>query len=613
MEQSPYTSESVFDTQTLFIADTWVKTEKQHLLQNVLFWLERIFIIIALLMFIRTLLSPTVWQLWTMTVINIASLGVYRVALTWGRQGRTIAGSRLIIITLMMNAVGMAVLFDKLLVAYGIMGSLIALLASVLISVRTGYIFSLAFTITGLLILLLQEYNLLTTTYPTSNATRNIADVSIYVFSVLIGMYLVTLNQEGTRRALKQLIARSNELKSMNKRLGHEIVERKRAETALAELNTSLEAQVATKTSEIVAEKDKSDAILSSVGDAISVTNLAMQIQYVNQAFTKTTGYTAGEVIGQSIYMLFTENTLAEEKAFALNQEQCTGLQVEMVARRKDGRCYDAQVIIAPVRNAEGERIGYVFSQQDISHFKNLERARHRFITNVSHELRTPVTIIRLAVHLLEMNTEPEKLGRALDTLQKQSMVLERLIKDILEITSLDSGNVITVWEPVFLPALMDEVLLNYQSQLEAQNLAVHLQHLPEDVHPTLKGDQARLIQALQELLENAINFTPTGGDITIEAELTEDDVRLWATIAVRDTGPGIPIEEQFHVFDRFFRGSIAESGHIPGTGLGLSIVDEIMRAHGGRVTVESQPGAGSMFKLWLPVNEEAQNVTRNA
>jgi len=127
---------------------------------------------------------------------------------------------------------------------------------------------------------------------------------------------------------------------------------------------------------------------------------------------------------------------------------------------------------------------------------------------------------------------------------------------------------------------------------------------LPPDL-PVVKGDQARLEQALDEVVENAIVFTSglahsvSGGRVTIQVEAVEGEGATWVTVAVQDTGPGIPPEEQEKVFDRFFRGGLAESGHVPGVGLGLSIVQEIMRAHGGRVEMESG-NAGSTFTLWL-------------
>jgi signal transduction histidine kinase len=111
------------------------------------------------------------------------------------------------------------------------------------------------------------------------------------------------------------------------------------------------------------------------------------------------------------------------------------------------------------------------------------------------------------------------------------------------------------------------------------------------------------MFQALGEIVDNALAFTPAGGRVTLEAGTAERNRQTWVTVAVRDTGPGIPPQEQDKIFDRFFRGSLADSGQLHGTGLGLSIVHEIVRAHGGQVTVESGE-TGSTFTLWLPVVE---------
>jgi signal transduction histidine kinase len=120
---------------------------------------------------------------------------------------------------------------------------------------------------------------------------------------------------------------------------------------------------------------------------------------------------------------------------------------------------------------------------------------------------------------------------------------------------------------------------------------------------PSISGDPARLRQALSEIVENAINFTPPGGKITIVVGTKQTDDRLWVAMSVQDTGPGIPADEQPYVFERFFRGAMSESGNIPGTGLGLSISEAIIKAHGGRITVDSLIGWGSIFTVFLPVN----------
>jgi signal transduction histidine kinase len=209
------------------------------------------------------------------------------------------------------------------------------------------------------------------------------------------------------------------------------------------------------------------------------------------------------------------------------------------------------------------------------------------------------VTTIQLYTHLLQEGRRPGKARDYLHVIKAETDRLAHLIRDIIELTALDSGKAVTVWQSVSLPDLLDNLVTRYQDQAQASGLTLTCGPLPPD-WPAIRGDRARLAQALQELVENAILFTPPGGQVALEVETVEDEEQFWVTVAVRDTGPGISVEEQERIFDRFYRGRLAESGHTAGTGLGLSIVDEILRAHGGKVTVESVVGEGSMFRIWL-------------
>ncbi len=133
--------------------------------------------------------------------------------------------------------------------------------------------------------------------------------------------------------------------------------------------------------------------------------------------------------------------------------------------------------------------------------------------------------------------------------------------------------------------------------------LTIEITSLPPNL-PKVSGDSFRLGQALGEILLNAITFTPAGGRVTVFVETASKSGRTWITIAISDTGPGIPDDEREQVFDRFFRGRITDSGHIAGSGLGLSLANEIVRAHGGHMTVESKVGHGSTFTIWLLATE---------
>ena len=383
-----------------------------------------------------------------------------------------------------------------------------------------------------------------------------------------------------------------------------ELAERKRAEEELKEYSERLEEMVEERTAELQAYYARQDTILRSVGDAILMTDPEQRVVYVNPAFTTLTGYTADDLLGKQSSLLG-ERAVTEQVLQSIGSALVKGevWQGEMTGRRKDGRTYDATLTVAPVHDDEGRLTGYVSSHRDITRLKDLDRARSRFITNVSHQLRTPVTTIQLYTHLLRDEDMSEKAKQFSQAIKGEVTRLIHLIEDIIVMATLDSGQILDVWKPVPLPAVVESIVTLYEDQARASGLTLEAMPLPPDL-PVVNGDHARLAQALGEVVENAVIFTPAGGQVAVEVETVEDEGRAWVMISVRDTGPGISPEEQEKVFDRFFRGSLAESGHVPGTGLGLSITQEVIRAHGGRVTVESELGQGSTFRLWLPAAE---------
>ncbi len=552
---------------------------------------------------VLALWHPGVWQVWGLFAALLIGEGAYWQALHWTQGDKTVAASCLIIGSIALVGLTMAFFFDDLIVAFAVLGILLSLLSSLLLSRRAGRIAMWAVIVIGVpLTFLLRTSVLSALVLPLSGQTKDWVDLGVFLLTLFLGTYVVALSQEGTHLAFTRLVEQSNRLKIVNKELAHEIHERQQAEATLARLNSTLEALVAERTAEVVAEKEKSDAILRSVADAICVTDLDMRIQYVNEAFVTLTGYSAAEIIGRPLFWLLARENLDIERCVKILREMTdVPKQCQITMRRKEGRTYDAEMTAAPLHNGQGQRTGYVFSHQDITKFKALERARSQFITNVSHELRTPVTSLKLSIYLLKVERSPEKVAFYLQALETQTARLEHLIQDILEMVSLDSGQGVTVWEELSLATVLNEAVKSYRKQIEARSIELEIAPWPADL-PLVKGDPFRLTQAIKEVLENALVFMPSGGKVTLTAAQVEVYGHPWVTLTVRDTGPGIAPDEQPKLFNRFFRGKLAESGHVPGTGLGLSIVYEIMRAHGGNVTVESKEGQGSAFTLWWPV-----------
>ena len=355
-------------------------------------------------------------------------------------------------------------------------------------------------------------------------------------------------------------------------------------------------------TAEVEVEQEKSAVILREVGDAIAMFDSDRRIQYVNPAFVALTGFPEDEALGQNLFALLGDDAVGEQDRPSLDAALASGedWQGEITVRRKNGRLYDAHLTLAPIHDAAGRLQGYVSSHEDISRLKDLDRARSRFLTSISHELRTPATTLKLYANLLRQGVRPEKADEYLQTIDLQADRLGDLIQDVLEMTVLDGGQAVNAWQPVQVASLIDNLLTRFESMASRAEIEFTALPTPADL-PVVNGDQARLMQALGELVENALTFTPAGERVTLSAVSQEAEGRSWLVVAVQDTGPGIPADEQEKVFDRFFRGQLADPGHIPGTGLGLSMAQTIARAHGGRIEVRSQEGQGSEFALWLP------------
>jgi PAS domain S-box-containing protein len=368
-----------------------------------------------------------------------------------------------------------------------------------------------------------------------------------------------------------------------------------------------LETRVAARTAELQAHTAHLDAILSSVGDALLVTTADWRIQYVNPAFTALTGYAPGEVAGKALAVL----DFVATPEFTWPASVVTAVRAgrqwrgDVVARRKDGRAYDAALIAAPIHAVDGALLGLVFSQRDIGPRKALERTRSRFITDVSHQFRTPVTALKLTAHLLHRSDDlTDWQRRQLDAMQTQLDWLTKLIENTLEITALESGDGVAATQYVLpLADAVQNLVGQFQGQAEAAGLRLTLDPIPDDL-PPVTGDIYWLQKAWSKLLENALAYTPEGEQVRVALGCAVEDDRQWVTLTVADSGPGIPPEELDHIFERFYRGSLDAAGQIPGSGLGLNIAQAIVRAHGGRVTVASQVGEGSVFRLWLPAAE---------
>jgi signal transduction histidine kinase len=220
---------------------------------------------------------------------------------------------------------------------------------------------------------------------------------------------------------------------------------------------------------------------------------------------------------------------------------------------------------------------------------------QRRFTGDISHELRSPLTTILGNLSLLRRakNLPEEEQREMLDEMYSEAERMHRLISDLLLLSQADSGLAINR-APVELDTLLLESY-RMAKRRAGDRLDIHLTHEDQAV---VMGDADRLRQVLDNLINNAIRYTPEGGCIELSLHCLGDE----AVITIADTGQGIAPEDLPHIFDRFYRADKARTRAAGGTGLGLSIVKWIVDAHNGRIEVESTPGEGSVFHIYLPV-----------
>lgn len=228
-----------------------------------------------------------------------------------------------------------------------------------------------------------------------------------------------------------------------------------------------------------------------------------------------------------------------------------------------------------------------------------LDKMKADLLCSISHELRNPITNLKLQLDLLHHHIDAPRRQKYLTALVTQVDALARLVADMLELIQIDGMQNQLVFTTVNFTMLVDDAVKSAVARLRQADKPLPLTFEPPSKPLFVRGEQTQLALIVTHLLRNAVNFTQNG---TINVQMWEDEGE--GCLQVQDTGIGIAKEDLPHIFDRFFRGVNVSQSTIPGSGLGLSVVAKILKLHGGRVTVESELGQGSTFRLWLPCTE---------
>ena len=364
----------------------------------------------------------------------------------------------------------------------------------------------------------------------------------------------------------------------------------------------------ALKSQALVKEEGRLAAIFQHSAEGILTVDRALRIIDFNPAMERLTGWRESEVLGRFYFEVLRPkdrqgNDLGLQdspilQAFAGQ----TVVNREMIISARDGQRFDASVTASCVRSTRGEPMNGILNIRDITREREQEEQRSTFISVISHELQTPIAIIKGYASTLartDAMLDSEALHLRLLAVEEEADRLNKLVGNLLYASRIQAGGLQMEITPLELPPLIEGVVRRLQAK--SPDISVTLD-IPPNL-PTVMADRDRIEEVLQNLLDNALKYSPQRRVVTVASRATGDEV----IVSVSDTGIGISLRDQEEIFTRFRRIGNQLTRTTPGTGLGLYICHAIVEAHGGHIWVESALHEGSTFSFSLPRVEKAR------
>ena len=381
-------------------------------------------------------------------------------------------------------------------------------------------------------------------------------------------------------------------------------LEADRAGDALEALAISLNATAARLDRSIqtlTEERNLSSAILGSMVEGVAVVNAAERLLFANRGFAEILGLDVPPQSGSALLEVVRQTELIEAVRGVLTGENRVEAEIVTGTLRQ----HFFAVTVASVSAAETS--GAVIVLHDITELRKLERIRRDFVANVSHEFKTPLTAIQGFAETLLAGAidDPQNRIRFLEIILEHSRRLARLTDDLLKLSKMDADKLELEIRRLSVSVFVESCIETAQRPAANKDLRISVK-LPERL-PDIAADRRRLAEVLQNLLDNAMQYTPAGGQIMVSASANGAEM----TFTVSDTGIGIPQADQPRIFERFYRVDVARSREVGGTGLGLSIAKHLVEAHGGRIWVHSEVGQGSQFYFTVPLFEPERATLR--
>ncbi len=345
----------------------------------------------------------------------------------------------------------------------------------------------------------------------------------------------------------------------------------------------------------LMAEKNKSLAIVKSIADPLLVLDVNYRIILINDACESFFSINEKRYINRHILEAIGNGELFDHIS---NVVESSEDQKEKIICFDNEDAFYFNIIVTVVRQSDGSISNIIVLMQNISELKELEKVKTDFIANISHELRTPLTSILMGISILSetdkinLNSDEKDI---IETIKEDSEHLEHLVNELLELSRLESGKAIFRKDFYSINKVLTSSIKQFQEYADRKGIL-----LKDDSDynlPILYGDSDKITWAINNLISNSLKYSDEGDTVFVYAKADEKKVTLF----VKDSGPGIPIEYVDDIFDRFVQVK-GQGVEIKGIGLGLSVVKEIVKAHGGKVWCESKVDSGSTFIIELPL-----------
>lgn len=361
---------------------------------------------------------------------------------------------------------------------------------------------------------------------------------------------------------------------------------------------------------QLLKEQNRFSAVVQQSAEGILTVDTALRIVDFNLAMERLTGWLESEVLGRYYYEVLQPQDRqgkilgAQDSLILQAFADCGNVQRELTIAARDGQRFDVFVTASGVRSSKGEAIGGILTVRDITREREEEERRSTFISVISHELQTPIAIIKgyastlARVAQADGQLDPQMLRSRLQAVEEEADRLNKLVGNLLYASRIQAGGLQMDIAPLDLSSLIQKVVLRLR--VKSPDVTIRLDLAPN--LPAVVADRDRIEEVLQNLLDNAVKYSPRQRIITVAARATSDEV----IVSVSDRGMGIALRDQEQIFDRFQRVNSGQMRSTQGAGLGLYICRAIVEAHGGHIWVESLLHQGSTFSFSLPREEKA-------